>query len=94
MMELLQKTLEVEQRQKQRASEISLMRKKEEEKQKELDLMTENDPASNFALDQEENQRRALLDNMSQNSTPAVASIVKVLNHSHCKYTTFNTLIH
>lgn len=84
MADLLEKTLEVENRRKKRMAEETLGKKKEEEKQKEIDLL-DRSQSSNLMLQQEDSHTKLLVDEMIQKSAPGVAPIVKFLSNNHCK---------
>ena len=79
-LDLLERTLAVEEKRRKRLLELSLAQQKEREKAQRLELI-EGNPTSNSLLNQEDTQRKQLVDNMVQNSSPSNGPIVKVLTN-------------
>ena len=80
-LDLLEKSLSLEEKQKKRIQQISIQKEKDVEAEKILKLYdgTGNTPGS--LLDQEEAQRKQLVDTMIKNETPATAPVVRVMTN-------------
>lgn len=85
MIDLWQKTLEVENRQKKRMVDMSSLKEKEKEMEKEAELLQGNS-SSHYALEQEESQRKTLVDDMIHKSNSNIGSVVKVLAHTQSNF--------
>ena len=79
-LDLLQKTLTVEQRQRKRLSDLSLEKQKEDEEAQRLSLYEANSSPPSV-LDQEDGIRKQLVEEMVKSSTPAIAPVVKCLSN-------------
>ena len=81
-LDLLEKTLIVEERQKQRLAEVSVQNEKEQEIAKSAQLYDENsNSASTASLEQEDRQRKEIVHSMVVNSTPSNAPMVKCMTN-------------
>ena len=80
-MDLLEKTLQVEEKQKKRLLDLTLQREKDQEKANLSKLHEGNMSASTSMLDQEDAQRKHLVDEMVSNTTPSNAPVVRVLTN-------------
>ena len=87
-LDLLEKTLALEDRQKKRILEHNIQKQKEAELNNQSKLY-DGDCATSL-LDQEEAIRKELVDTMIQTSTPSTGPIVKVLTNVQGKKTFFN----
>ena len=79
-MDLLQKTAIVEAKQKKRIMELQAQKQKKMQEEKMLNLLSGGTNSS--ILEQEENQRKMLLDSMVKSATPSTTPIVRVLNNA------------
>lgn len=79
-LDLLQKTLAVEEKQKKRLLEVSNNKKKELEESNQKKLYEVN-CATTSILDQEDSHRKELVENMVQNSAPSLTPVVKVMTN-------------
>lgn len=79
-LELLKRTFLVEERQKKRIQEMVLLREKEKKKE-ELQNLLKQSATSNAMFEQEENQRKILVEAMVKSANPSNGPIVKVLNN-------------
>ena len=77
---LLEKTLILEEKQKRRLQDLSLEKHKETEEARRMQLY-EGNPASIAILDEEDTQRKLLVDSMVRNSTTSNGPVVKVLTN-------------
>ena len=77
---MLQKTLAVEQRQKQRLIELTMKKERELEEAKKK-KMCEVTTISTALMDQEEAQRKDLMNDLVQNSAPGNGPVIKVLTN-------------
>lgn len=80
-LDLLQKTLEVEQRQKNRLLQISLQKERENENEKRKNLLDGTSTTTNSLLDQEDTTRKELVQAMVENSNQCNGPVVKVLTN-------------
>lgn len=82
-LDLMQRTYELEEKQRQRLLDISLQKKKELEQAQRSNMYDgySNSTTTDSMLDQEEANRKTLVDEMVKNSTPSNAPIVKVLTN-------------
>lgn len=78
-LDLLERTLAIEEKQKKRQMEFALMKHQEKEKNQNINLY--EGASCSSLLDEEDAQRKKLLDNMVQNSTNSNGPIVKVLTN-------------
>lgn len=78
-LDLLQKTAMVEEKQKKRISELQAQKHKQVEHEKILNLLGSG--TSSSILEQEDNQRKMLVDSMFKSATPSSTPIVRVLNN-------------
>ena len=78
-LDLLEKTLLIEEKQKKRLQGIMSQNEKEKEEAARIQLFEGNNATTMSMLDQEESQRKELMDGLIRNSTPN-APVVKVLN--------------
>ena len=74
-LDLLSKTLEVEQKQKKRLIEIGI------EKENNIEV-----PNKNSILEEEEAQRKSLMDALLRTDTPSTGSVVKILTNIQGKF--------
>ena len=79
-LDLLQRTLSVEEKQKKRLQDLTTLEKKENEQAQRL-KMYEGFTSTNSTLDQEEAHRKELVDDMIKHSTPSNTPTVKVLTN-------------
>lgn len=77
---MLEKTLLVEEKQRKRLQEIAMQNRKEKEADITNQLYEGSTTTANSILDQEEAQRKELMDSLVRDSTPD-APVVKVLNN-------------
>ena len=84
-LDLLQKSLAVEQKQKQRLFELSNNKKKELEEANRKRLYEVN-CATTSILDQEDSHRKELVENMVQNSATSLTPVVKVMTNVQGTY--------
>ena len=80
-LDLLNKTLEVEERQKKRLLEISLKKKKELEEGQMKELFDGFNTTTTSILDQEDAHSKKLVEVMAQNTTPSNGPIVRVVTN-------------
>lgn len=80
-LDLLQKTLEVEQSQKKRLLNESVRKTKEQEEENRLKLFAGSTSTPPSTLNHEEAHSKELVDAMVQNSSPSLAPVVKVLTN-------------
>lgn len=82
-MDLLEKTLEVEEKQKKRLLDLTLQKEKELEKAHQNKLFEGNYSTNASVLDEEENQRKQLIDAMVSNNsnTSSNGPVVRVLTN-------------
>lgn len=78
-LDLMQKTLAVEEKQKKRLLEASIRTQNEIQRAKTTQLYEGN--STDSILNQEEAHRKELVDLMLHNTTPSITPIVKVLNN-------------
>lgn len=78
---LLQKTLELEEKQKKRLLEISLQKRKENEDCQRKQMCDDYSNTTTTMLNEEEAIRKSLVDEMVKTCTPANAPTVKVLTN-------------
>lgn len=77
---LLEKSLELEEKQKKRLHDLSIQRQKESEEAKRKALLQGNQTNSSI-LDQEEAQRKELMATLIRDETPSNGPVVKVLTN-------------
>lgn len=81
-LDLLNKTLDLENKQKKRIREITSENEKEAADKDLKDLYENNSSNTTTSLlDQEESLRKQLVDSMIQSATPAITPVVKVLTN-------------
>lgn len=85
-LDLLQKTLSLEEKQRKRLLDITLQKQKEIESANQMKLYDGSTATNNSLLDQEDSLRKELADSMNQTSTPALTPVVRVLNNVQGKY--------
>lgn len=78
-LDLLQKTVLLEEKQKKRLRDLAIQKEKEVEEANRRKLYEASTPSS--VLDHEERQRKELVDEMVQNSTPSLTPVVKVMSN-------------
>ena len=90
-MDLLEKTDAVEEKKKKRLLELALTKQKDQESAKQLNLY-DGGSVNNSLLNQEESQRKLVVEYMIRNSTPSNQPIVKCLTNvqGNYIYTTFS----
>ena len=79
-MDLLQKTAMVEEKQEKRIMELQAQKQKKMQEDKMLNLLSSG--TSSSVLDQEDIQRKMLLDSMVKAATPSTTPMVRVLNNT------------
>lgn len=79
-MDLLQKTAIAEEKQKKRILELKAEKQKKSNEEKMLNLLSGATNSTN--LEQEETQRKMLVDSMVRSATQSNAPIVRVLNNA------------
>ena len=84
-LDLLERTLMVEEKQKQRLQALALQKEKEIEESKRRQLFEAHTSTSAAMMDQEDAHRKELVDTMIKDSTPSNAPIVKVLTNVNGK---------
>lgn len=80
-LDLLERTLVLEQRQRKRLLDVSVQKQKEIEQANRVQLYQGTNSTTNSILNQEEAQRKELVDAMVQNSPPIMTPVVKVLTN-------------
>ena len=80
-LDLLEKTLQLEERQHRRLQDLATQKEKEEEEAKKKELFEGMTNSTLSMLGQEEVQRKELVEAMIQQSTPANGPVVKVLTN-------------
>lgn len=93
-LELLQKAVSLEMKQKNRLTADAVQKQKETEKNKLTELYAGNSPSTSNALDFEDNQRRELVQSMVENSTQSNAPIVKCVSNMQGKKYLLNIDLH
>lgn len=83
-LDLLQKTLSLEEKQKKRLLETTIQKERELEKEQHLKLY-DGTTTNSSILDQEDSIRKELGQSMNQSSTTALTPVVRVLNNVHGK---------
>ena len=79
-LDLMQKTLAVEEKQKKRLMEASIQ-KEQELQQANIMQLFEGNSTADSVLNQEEAHRKQLVDHMLKNTSPSIAPVVKVVNN-------------
>lgn len=88
-LDLMVKTLALEEKQKKRLLEASMQQQKEKEESNRFQLYEGNTNSTTTSmLQQEEAHRKELIDVMQQNVTPATAPIVRVVANVQGKHYT------
>ena len=82
-LDLLERTVLVEEKQKNRLKAIALEKEREIAQSKKRQLLEGHAPTSAAMLDEEDNNRRELLDAMNRDSNPSNGPVVKVLSNVH-----------
>lgn len=80
-LDLLQKTLSLEEKQKKRLKDMNIEREKQVQDEKIQKLYDGNGNSNSSVLDQEEALRKQLVDTMIQSATPATTPVVRVLTN-------------
>lgn len=84
-LDLLEKTILVEEKQKKRISELNSLQNKNKEMEASLNLLDVNGTSSSV-LEQEEGHRKMLVDSMNKNSTNSNGPIVRCLTNVQGDY--------
>ena len=92
-LDLLERTLQVEQKQKKRLEAIAIQKQQQMEEANRRQLLEGHSTSSAAVLDQEDAQRKELVDAMIRESTPSNASVVKVLTNVHGNYIAIITFL-
>ena len=79
-LDLLEKTLAVEEKQKKRKLDLAIQKKREDEESSKEQLH-QIPPTTQSLLDQEVSHRKSLVDAMVRESSPSNAPVVKVLSN-------------
>ena len=82
-LDLLERTLMVEEKQKQRLKALALQKERDIEECNRRQLYEGHSTTSAAKMDQEDTYRKELLDDMVKDATPSNAPIVKVLTNVH-----------
>ena len=85
-LDLLQKTLSLEEKQKKRLLDLTIQKEMEIESANQLKLYDGATATSNSILDQEDTIRKQLAESMNQSSTTALTPVVRVLNNVQGNY--------
>ena len=85
-LDLLQKTLSLEEKQKKRMLDLTIQKEMEIESANQLKLYDGATATSNSILDQEDTIRKQLAESMNQSSTTALTPVVRVLNNVQGNY--------
>ena len=84
-LDLLERTLQVEMKQKKRMEALNVQKNKEVEERNRQQLFEGQTSTPSTILDQEDANRKVLLDAMIRDSTPSNGPVVKVLTNVHGK---------
>ena len=85
-LDLLEKSLQVEQRQKKRLEDLSKQQEKEREEASRRELYDGNKNTTLSNINEEEDQRKELVDAMIRHANPSNGPVVKVLTNVHGEF--------